>query len=52
MDDAGYYEREDPEVFVNGKPEEPVGESFGSPRQIDIENIEQNVENEDMLAIT
>ena len=51
MEDAGYYEREDPEVFVNGKPEE-AGESYGSPRPIDIEHIEQNVENEDMLAIT
>lgn len=46
-EDAPYIERDDPEVFVNGRPEE----SYGSPR-VDIENIEQNVENEDMLAIT
>jgi len=26
--------------------------SYNSPREIDIENIERNVENEDMLAIT
>lgn len=50
-----YYEREEPEVYVEEVPAQKGHEgemSYNSPREIDIENIERNVENEDMLAIT
>ena len=52
-DEQNYYEREDPEVYVedNHRVTES-GQGQNSQKEIDLENMERDVENEDMLAIT
>ena len=49
-----HYERGDPEVYVedNYDPNDTGDVGYNSPQEIDLANMEKDVENEDLLAIT
>ena len=53
-EEPDYYEREDPEVYVedNYDPNNAGDVGYNSPKEIDLADMEKDVENEDLLAIT